>query len=97
MRRIIEVLSPAAPRARKARCLCTSAFMAAMLLISAGPAGAQAYYGPYDYCVWSPYACGDYSSPSWDQGNPGLTYGPNGPYYGPYDYCVWSPYACIYY
>jgi hypothetical protein len=57
MRRIIEVLSPAAPRARKARCLCTWAFMAAMLLISAGPAGAQAYYGPYDYCVWSPYAC----------------------------------------
>ena len=69
MRRIIEVLTVAAPRARKARCLCASAaFMAAMLMISAAPAGAQGdsgltygpndpYYGPYDYCVWSPYAC----------------------------------------
>ena len=82
----------------KFKYLCASVFMAAMLLISAAPAWAQGYYGPYDYCVWSAYACGDYSSPSsWAQGDSALTYGPNGPYYGPYDYCVWSPYACQYY
>ena len=99
MRGIIEVLTVAPPRARKARCLCASAaFMAAMLMISAAPAEAQGYYGPYDYCVWSPYACSsDYTSSAGAQGDSGLTYGPNGPYYGPYDYCVWSAYACIYY
>jgi hypothetical protein len=68
MRRIIEVLTVAAPMAPKARYLCASAFVAAMMVISAVPAGAQGYYGltygpngpywgPYDYCVWSPYAC----------------------------------------
>ena len=42
--------------------------MVAMLLISAASAWAQGYsgltygpngpyYGPYDYCVWSAYAC----------------------------------------
>jgi hypothetical protein len=42
--------------------------MAVVLLISAAPAWTQSYsgltygpngpyYGPYDYCVWSPYAC----------------------------------------
>ena len=82
---------------RKLRYLCASAFMAAILLISATPAWAQGYHGPYDYCVWSPYACGDYSSPARAQGDSALTYGPNGPYYGPYDYCVWSSYACKYY
>ena len=68
MQRTIEVLALAAPMARKARYLCASAFMAAVLVISVAPAGAQdysvptygpngPYYGPYDYCVWSPYAC----------------------------------------
>jgi hypothetical protein len=58
MRGIIEVLTVAPLRAHKARCLCASAaFMAAMLMISAAPAEAQGYYGPYDYCVWSAYAC----------------------------------------
>jgi hypothetical protein len=54
---------------RKLRYLCASAFLVAMLLISsAAPAWAQdysaltygpngPYYGPYDYCVWSSYAC----------------------------------------
>ena len=49
---------------RKLRYPCASAFMVAMLLISAAPAWAQDYSeltygpnGPYDYCVWSPYAC----------------------------------------
>jgi hypothetical protein len=98
MGRVIGVLTLAAPAACKGRYLCASAFMAAaMLVISASPAGAQGYYGPYDYCVWSPYACSDYSSLTWAQGYSNLTYGPNGPYYGPYDYCVWSPYACKYY
>jgi hypothetical protein len=109
MRRIIEVLAVAAPRARKPRGFgASAAFMAAMLVISAAPALAQGdyspnygpngpYYGPYDYCVWSPYACSDYTSSAGDQGYYNLTYGPNGPYYGPYDYCVWSPYACKYY
>src|SRR3712207_3865520 len=72
MRRIIEVLTIAPPRTRKARYLCASAaFMAALLVISAAPARAQGdsgltygpngpYYGPYDYCVWSPYACAYY-------------------------------------
>ena len=52
----------------KLRYLCASAFMAVVLLMSAAPAWAQSYsgltygpngpyYGPYDYCVWSPYAC----------------------------------------
>ena len=83
--------------------------MAALLVISAAPASAQGdsgltygpngpYYGSYDYCVWSPYACSnDYTSSAVAQGDSGLTYGLNGPYYGPYDYCVWSPYACAYY
>ena len=98
MRRIIEVLTAAAPMAHKTRYLCASALTAVMLVIIAAPAGAQDYYGPYDYCVWSIYACGDYSSPaSGAQGYSGLTDGPNSPYYGPYDYCVWSPYACLYY
>ena len=50
------------------RYLCALVFMVAMLLISAAPAWAQSnsgltygpngpYYGPYDYCVWSVYAC----------------------------------------
>jgi hypothetical protein len=52
----------------KLRYLCASVFIVAMLLISAAPAWAQGYsgltygpngpfYGPYDYCVWSAYAC----------------------------------------
>jgi hypothetical protein len=69
MGRITEVLTVATPTASKARYLCASAFMAAaMLVISASPVEAQdysgltygpngPYYGPYDYCVWSPYAC----------------------------------------
>jgi hypothetical protein len=78
--------------------LCASVFMVAMLLISAAPVWAQGYYGPYNYCVWSVYACEDYSGPaSGAEGSSSLTYGPNGPYYGPYDYCAWSPYACQYY
>ena len=82
----------------KLRHLYASVFMVAMMLISAAPVWAQGYYGPYNYCVWSVYACEDYSSPtSWVEGSSSLTYGPNGPYYGPYDYCVWSPYACQYY
>jgi hypothetical protein len=69
MGRVIGVLTLAAPAACKGRYLCASAFMAAaMLVISASPAGAQGYYGPYDYCVWSPYACSDYSSLTWAQG-----------------------------
>ena len=63
MRRIIEVLTVAPPRACKARYLCASAaFMAALLVIGAAPVKAQGdsgltygpngpYYGPYDYCV----------------------------------------------
>ena len=112
MRRITEVLTVPSPRVRKARyylCASAAAFMVAMLMIiSAAPARAQgdsgpnhgpngAYYGPYDYCVWSAYACGDYTSSAEAQGDLGLTYGPSGPYYGPYDYCVWSAYACAYY
>jgi hypothetical protein len=108
MQRLIEVLTPAPPMKRKARYLCTLSFMAAMLVLGAAPAGAQdysvptygpngPYYGPYDYCVWSPYACADYSSPAGYQGYSALTYGSSGPYYGPYDYCVWSAYACQYY
>ena len=58
MRRIIEVLTAAAPMAHKTRYLCASALTAVMLVIIAAPAGAQDYYGPYDYCVWSIYACG---------------------------------------
>jgi hypothetical protein len=68
MQRLIEVLTPAPPMKRKARYLCTLSFMAAMLVLGAAPAGAQdysvptygpngPYYGPYDYCVWSAYAC----------------------------------------
>ena len=68
MQRIIELLTVAAPIASKARCLCTLSFMVAMLALGAAPAGAQdysvptygpngPYYGPYDYCVWSAYAC----------------------------------------
>ena len=72
MRRIVEVLTVAPPKACRARYLCASAaFMAALLVISAAPARAQddsgltygpngPYYGPYDYCVWSPYACAYY-------------------------------------
>ena len=52
----------------KLRYLCASVFIVAMLLISAAPAWAQGYsgltygpngpyHGPYDYCVWSAYAC----------------------------------------
>src|SRR5919199_3905093 len=84
--------------------LLTAVAVMAVMVGLASPAGAQQgsssrpnygpngpYYGPYDYCGWSPYAClyppGATSSP---------TYGPNGPYYGPYDYCRWSPYACLY-
>ena len=99
MRGIIEVLTVAPPRALKARCLCASAaLMAAMLMISAAPAEAQGYYGPYDYCVWSPYACSsDYTSSAGARDDSGLTYGPNGHYYGAYEDCAWVPYACIYY
>src|SRR5215210_8645450 len=56
-----------------------------------GPNGP--YYGPYDYCGWSPYAC---LYPPGAQGSSSPNYGPNGPYYGPYDYCGWSAYACLY-
>src|SRR5947209_7750514 len=56
-----------------------------------GPNGT--YYGPYDYCGWSPYAC-KYTPGERD--SRALNYGPNGAYYGPYDYCGWSPYACKY-
>jgi len=52
----------------KLRYLCALAFIVAMLVISATPTWAQdysglaygsngSYFGPYDYCVWSPYAC----------------------------------------